>query len=239
MEEEQGESLASADYFDKRCILQMEVSDNGIGIKPEYKEHIFDSFNQAGIDTTRKFGGTGLGLSISKSIVEMMGGGIWVESEYGAGTTFGFTVSLRIGENKGQEGSEAESLVNEFPGKRILLVEDVEINQEIVLALMEPTLVEVECAENGLVALDLFKEAPENYDLIFMDLQMPEMDGYEATRQIRSLDMPRAKAVPIIAMSANMFKEDVDQCFAVGMNGHIGKPLDFEKVLEELRRYFL
>jgi signal transduction histidine kinase/DNA-binding response OmpR family regulator len=124
-----------------------------------------------------------------------------------------------------------------FEGYRLLLAEDVEINREIVLALLEPTGLQVDCAENGAQALHMFREAPEKYDLIFMDIQMPEMDGYEATVAIRALDLPFANTIPIIAMTANVFKEDIEQCIAAGMNDHVGKPLDFDEVRELLHRY--
>ena len=122
-------------------------------------------------------------------------------------------------------------------GRRILLVEDVDINREIVLALLGPTGLEIDCAENGLEAVRMFSEAPEKYDMIFMDVQMPEMDGYEATRTIRALGVPKAKSIPILAMTANVFREDVEQCLAAGMNNHVGKPLDFDEVLELLQAY--
>ncbi|MDR1572255.1 MAG: response regulator [Clostridiales Family XIII bacterium] len=126
-----------------------------------------------------------------------------------------------------------------FAGRRILLAEDVSINREIVLALLEPTEIQIDCAENGAEALRLFSENPAAYDMVFMDVQMPEMDGYEATRRIRALDCPEAKTVPIIAMTANVFREDIEKCLESGMNAHVGKPLDFEDVLAVLRRYFL
>jgi CheY-like chemotaxis protein len=125
----------------------------------------------------------------------------------------------------------------QFAGRRILLAEDVEINREIVLALLEPTLLEIDCAKNGREAVALFSESPEKYDMIFMDLQMPEMDGYEATRSIRALDIPKAKTIPIVAMTSNIFKDDIERCLATGMNGHIGKPLDFDEVLKQARAY--
>ena len=117
------------------------------------------------------------------------------------------------------------------------MAEDVEINREIVLALLEPTMLAIDCAENGAEALRLYSADPTRYDMIFMDVQMPEMDGYTATRRIRALDLPRAKSVPIIAMTANVFREDVEKCLASGMNDHVGKPLDFEEVLAKLRQY--
>jgi len=119
----------------------------------------------------------------------------------------------------------------------MLLVEDIEINREIVIALLEPTSLNIECAENGLQALNIFSAEPEKHDVIFMDIQMPEMDGYEATRKIRELGLPRADTIPIIAMTANVFREDVERCLAAGMDGHIGKPLDFNEVISQLRLF--
>jgi CheY-like chemotaxis protein len=126
-----------------------------------------------------------------------------------------------------------------FKGHRILLVDDVEINREIVLAMLESTLLEIDCAKNGAEAVRMFSEAPEKYDMIFMDIQMPEMDGYEATRRIRALDLPEAKTIPIVAMTANAFREDIEKSLEAGMNSHVGKPLDNEVVLEKLRTYLL
>ena len=124
-----------------------------------------------------------------------------------------------------------------FPGYRILLAEDVEINREIVMALLEPTQIKIDCAENGAAAVRMFKAAPEKYSMIFMDVQMPEMDGYDATRNIRAMGIPRAKTIPIIAMTANVFAEDIKNCLEAGMDSHVGKPLDFNEVLEKLRTY--
>jgi len=126
---------------------------------------------------------------------------------------------------------------DDFEGHAVLLAEDVEINREIVLALLEPTGLVVECAENGVQAVKMFEAAPEKYDMIFMDVQMPELDGYQATRNIRALDVPRAKTIPIVAMTANVFREDIEKCLEAGMNDHLGKPLDFEEVLVRIRRY--
>jgi CheY-like chemotaxis protein len=118
----------------------------------------------------------------------------------------------------------------------VLLAEDAEINREIVLTLLEPTKLHIECAENGAEAVRLFTENPERYDVIFMDVQMPEMDGYEATRCIRALDVPNAGTVPIIAMTANVFREDIEKCIQAGMNGHLGKPLDIDEVLTVFKK---
>jgi signal transduction histidine kinase/DNA-binding response OmpR family regulator len=124
-----------------------------------------------------------------------------------------------------------------FAGKRLLLAEDVEINREIVLAMLEPTMLEIDCAENGKEAVRMFSEAPDRYDMIFMDIQMPEMDGYEAARRIRAFNLPNAQTIPIVAMTANVFREDVEKCLAAGMNDHVGKPLDFDDVINKLRFY--
>jgi signal transduction histidine kinase/DNA-binding response OmpR family regulator len=355
------------------CTLQISISDTGIGINPEQQKKIFHSFEQAESSTTRKYGGTGLGLAISKSIVEMMGGNIWVQSEPGKGSVFTFTIQLLRGANEKRSllspdinlknvrimtvdddpdilayfleitqgfgimcdvaisGEKALALIDQnggyniyfvdwkmpvmdgiqlvreikkrasdnsivimisavewsavadeakaagvnkffskplfpstiaevineclgvdkqqvkksladeiagiFAGRRILLAEDVEINREIVQTLLEPTKLEVEFAENGAEAVLMFTKAPDKYDMIFMDIQMPEMDGYEATRLIRALDIPAAKTVPIVAMTANVFKEDIRKCLDAGMNSHVGKPIDFDEVLNRLHSY--
>jgi len=143
-----------------------------------------------------------------------------------------------IGENlqKSEKGKEAET-ADQFEGKCVLLAEDVEINREIVLSLLESTLLTIDCAETGVEAVRMFTETPEKYEMVFMDMQMPEMDGLEATRQIRKFDHQNAKIVPIIAMTANVFREDIEKCIEAGMNDHIGKPLDFNELLDQLRKY--
>jgi CheY-like chemotaxis protein len=127
--------------------------------------------------------------------------------------------------------------MDNFAGIRMLLAEDVEINREIVISLLEPSSVIIDCAENGVEAVKLFMNDPEKYSLILMDVQMPEMDGYEATRRIRLSGAPNAKTIPIIAMTANVFREDIEKCLAAGLNAHIGKPLDMDEVLTILRTY--
>ena len=358
------------------CALQITVADNGIGIGREKQGLLFQSFVQADNSTARKFGGTGLGLAISKRIVELMGGRIWLESEEGSGSLFGFTMRLRANalpadearrspaqewsrlrilvaddsnehlayfqriasrlgiENLRMAGSgeeacaviereglfdicfidwkmlgvdgidltrhikslgaqsvvimisaadlariesdarqagadrflakplfasniadciaecvrggftpsrapEKRDITDCFSGRHILLAEDVEINREIVLSLLESTGLAIDCAETGAEALALFRAEPFRYEMIFMDIHMPEMDGYEATRLIRALPHARAAAVPIVAMTANVFHEDIEKCLAAGMNAHIGKPLDFDEVMGKLWQYLL
>jgi len=356
------------------CEMQIEVTDSGIGISTEQQARLFQSFQQAESGTARKFGGTGLGLSISKSIVEMMGGRIWVESEIDKGATFAFTIIMRLGdlqrynlaiketnwkdlrilviddnsgilgyiksfvENYGAQcdtavcGSDAMELVHkngtydlyfidwkladtdalqltkglkaiepekskivitmvsslewedlqesakkagvdifiqkplfpsalvdtingcigadaektavstqnggnenryDFSGYTILIAEDVEINREIMSALLEDTEAVIDYAENGKIAVSMFEKQPERYSLILMDIQMPEMDGYEAARAIRA----SGTNMPILAMTANVFREDVEKCLAAGMDDHIGKPIDTKELLGKINKY--
>ena len=237
------------------CTIKIEVSDSGIGINKQQQEKLFNSFEQAESGTSRKFGGTGLGLAISKRIVELMDGRIWIESELGKGATFAFTIKVKgeidtraavadaINDCLGYQGDnnnrDDESMEKEFDfsGFTMLLAEDVEINREIVLTILEPTGLTIECAENGLVAYNKFAAAPQKYNMIFMDIQMPEMDGYEATRMIRAIKNDWAVSIPIVAMTANVFREDVEKCLYAGMNDHIGKPLILDEVMEKLGKY--
>jgi CheY-like chemotaxis protein len=142
-----------------------------------------------------------------------------------------------VGTSTVKDQGDTFDFSDDYTGCALLLAEDVEINREIVLALLEPMNLTIDCAENGAAAVRLFSEEPNKYDLIFMDLQMPEMDGLEATRRIRLMEVPRAKDIPIVAMTANVFREDIEQCLEAGMNGHIGKPIDLNDVLDTLGRY--
>jgi len=227
---------------DDLCTLQIEVSDSGIGISEEQQSRLFSSFEQADSGTSRKYGGTGLGLAISKSIVELMEGKIWIESKPGKGSTFYFTIKTlkadEVGVDIPEEENEQQAENENFEGHTILLTEDVEINREIVITILEPTALKIESAENGREAVEKFTASPDKYDLILMDLQMPEMDGYEAARNIRRIEQETVrKPVPIVAMTANVFKEDIERCLSAGMNDHLGKPLDIKELMKKLRKY--
>lgn len=222
-------------------VLRFEVDDTGIGITEEQRARLFDPFEQANGSISRTFGGTGLGLTISRSIVEMMGGEIWVESEPGKGSRFIFTTCVKVAKNPmtALPGTEPQSeKITTFPGCRILLAEDIEINREVIIALMDGSGVTFDIAENGRIACEKYCADPERYHMIFMDIQMPEMDGLSATECIRASACPNASDIPIIAMTANAFREDVETYLAAGMNGHLAKPIEIEKVLETVQKYY-
>ncbi len=217
--------------------IQTTVRDTGIGIGEEYIPHLFESFSRERNSSESGIIGTGLGLPIVKSLVEMMEGTIEVESELGKGTSFVITLCHKLAEEEKEKGNdqavlaEAESML---AGKNILLVEDNELNAEIAMTILQDIGIKVELATDGKEALDRVKEVPAGYyDLILMDIQMPEMDGYQATRQIRKLPDERA-GIPIIAMTANAFEEDKKVAFDAGMNGHIAKPVEIEKMIQTL-----
>jgi signal transduction histidine kinase/CheY-like chemotaxis protein/NAD-dependent dihydropyrimidine dehydrogenase PreA subunit len=227
--------------------LRFSVTDTGIGMSGDQLSRLFAPYEQAGKNITQRFGGTGLGLAISKTIVEKMGGDIWAESEPGRGSAFVFEVNLRHGSGgdaSGDAGGEAApaamppaSETPDFSGISLLLAEDIEINREIFIGLLEDTGMAIDTAADGLEALEKFRDNSGKYDLIVMDIQMPRMNGFEATRAIRSLGTPKAAAVPIIAMTANAFKEDIAQCLACGMNDHLAKPIDLHAVREKIARF--
>jgi CheY-like chemotaxis protein len=236
--------LVASPADEDAVTLEFGVTDTGIGISPENQARLFRSFEQADGTISRKYGGTGLGLAISKRIVEILGGRIWLESEEGKGSSFIFRVEVLRGTDK-NGGSGAPDAAQEtsgdlrgrFKDKHILLAEDIEINREIVISLLEETGVAIDSADNGSKAVEAFKSAPYKYDIIFMDIHMPEMDGYEAAQSIRALDVPRAKDIPIVAMTANVFREDIERCLAAGMNDHLGKPVDLDEIIEKLFKY--
>ena len=213
--------------------------DTGIGMSEEYLPHIYEEFSREHSTTENKVPGTGLGLPIIKSMIELMGGSIQVESRQGIGTKFTIDLSFDITlkeEVYGSEDTIESSAIHTIKGKRILLVEDNELNAEIAKTVLEDVGALITRAENGQQALELFKEKPAGtFDVILMDLMMPVMDGYTATRKIRELERSDAKTVPIIAMTANAFQEDAEKCIAVGMNAHLAKPLDIEKMKKTIK----
>jgi len=223
--------------------IYFSVKDTGIGISEEHMEKIFIPFSQADNSISRKYGGTGLGLAISKRIIALMGGNLSVKSVIHKGAEFHFVIPLKTGTaaiesdilTAGDALPKFEAI--DYTGKTVLLAEDVEINREIIISLLEDTGVTIVIAENGEQAVKAFSADPYGFDLIFMDINMPVLDGFAATRKIRSMDMPRARTIPIIAMTANVFKDDIEKCLAAGMNGHLGKPIDIAQILEKMQRH--
>ena len=215
----------------------------GIGLTDDQMSKLFKSFNQADESTTRKYGGTGLGLTISKQLVELMGGKIWVESEIGVGSNFIFEIDLKelsniydkdlenSGDSSATDLKLLEDKINELSGTKILLAEDNELNQEIIKYSLEDEGIIVDIANNGQEAVDMTRK--NSYDLILMDIQMPIMDGLEATIIIRNEN----RSIPIIALSANAMKEDVEKTEAVGMNGHLTKPIGFTMLYETILKH--
>ena len=215
--------------------------DTGIGMSEEYLPHIYEEFSREHSTTENKVPGTGLGLPIIKSMIELMGGSIQVESRQGIGTKFTIDLSFDIAlkeEVYGSEDTIESSAIHTIKGKRILLVEDNELNAEIAKTVLEDVGALITRAENGQQALELFKEKPAGtFDVILMDLMMPVMDGYTATRKIRELERSDAKTVPIIAMTANAFEEDKKMALASGMNDHVAKPIDMNVLLPTIMKY--
>jgi signal transduction histidine kinase/CheY-like chemotaxis protein/Ca2+/Na+ antiporter len=222
--------------------LLIEIEDNGIGISPDQQEKMFEAFEQVESGMNREYEGTGLGLAITKRIVEMMDGRIWVESALGKGAKFMFTVRVEnVPSDEAATGAQELkrdlAAANSFAGKRILVAEDIEINREILAAILTDMDIVIDCAENGRQAVDMVAAAPELYDIVFMDLQMPAMGGIEATKLIRALPERARGRLPIVAMTANVFKDDIELCMDAGMDDHIGKPLDVDRIMEVLDKY--
>ncbi|MGI6014470.1 MAG: amino acid permease [Oscillospiraceae bacterium] len=213
------------------CLLRFDMIDTGIGMDKEFLPKLFEAFSQEDATTTNQYGGSGLGMAITKNFVDMMNGQITVDSEKGVGTTF--TVMVRLGRSDRvfTVAAPIAERENALEGRRILTAEDVETNAEILADLLELEGMSAERAQNGQQAVDMFAEKPAGYyDAILMDMRMPVMDGLSATKAIRALDRPDAKTIPIIAMTANVFDEDIRQTMAAGMNAHLFKPIEPDKL---------
>lgn len=219
-------------------LYETRIKDDGCGMSPAFMEKMFQPFERAQNSTSSGIPGTGLGLSITKRFVDLMDGDIFVDSTENEGTEFTIRIKHRIAQQESVSDSDQTTVFTDntaFTGKRILLAEDNELNREITSTLLQTVGFDVDTAENGSVTVEKLKAAPAGfYTAILMDIQMPVMDGYEATRQIRRLSDARLAQIPIIAVSANAFAEDKDASLAAGMNEHIGKPIDAEKLLELL-----
>lgn len=216
--------------------IKFTVSDTGVGIDPDFLPKVFDVFSQEDSSFTTEHGGSGLSLAVTKETVELMGGAITAESEPGRGSRFTILLPLEDVEHEMEE-AEAEVEKVELAGRRILVVEDIQENAEIVMDLLDLEDVESEHAENGQIAVDMFSKAPKGYyDAVLMDLRMPVMDGLEASRQIRALDHPDAKTIPIIALTANAFDSDVKATMDAGMNAHLAKPADSDMLYYTIKQ---
>ena len=218
---------------EKKARVKFSVSDNGIGMSEAQMKKLFIPFEQTDNTIAARFGGTGLGLSLSQNFVKMMGGKISVTSELNKGSCFEFSLYFDKSELPVSRTPDEKYENVNLTGKRLLLTEDIEINRLIIRELLSLSGISIDEAENGRKAVEAFAASPEGYyDIIFMDIQMPVLDGYEAAREIRALDRADAKTVPIIAMTAHAYKEDVEQALAAGMNGHLAKPIDRPALME-------
>lgn len=216
------------------------ITDTGIGMSEEFLPHIFDSFTRENNTTANKIEGTGLGMSIVKRLTEFLGGKIEVKSKKGEGTTFILNMPHRLGQklDEGYLSEEHKDIdYSIFVGKRVLLAEDNEINAEIAIEILSMAGMNVDNAKDGKECVEMLEKAPDHYyDLILMDVQMPNMNGYEATRAIRALpDLDRAN-IPILAMTANAFEEDRKEAFKSGMDGHLSKPIDIKLLMRGMAK---
>ena len=234
------------DLVNRKVHLDFSVSDTGIGIATKNIEKLFKPFEQEDGSTTRKYGGSGLGLTISKLLVELLGGEIKIKSEQGEGSTFSFDIVAGLPiDGKEILGNENYSVIEEkndktIPdghGKVFLLADDNDINLMIAKSMLETYGAQIDTATNGLECVELFTENPGKYSIIFMDIQMPVMDGYEATKLIRASGLPHSKEIPIIAMTANVFLEDIERAKQAGMDYHIPKPIDPDRLANAINEY--
>ena len=236
-------------HYDGHSTIEFTVADTGIGISEDFMPHLFETFAQEDSSATNRYGSSGLGLAITKNIVEMMNGDISAVSTKGKGTTFTIVITLDDAEHEEEDKTEKTALRNknamleelsavDLTGRHILLAEDVDVNAEIMMMVLSSKQIEAERAENGKVAVDMFRDHEEGYyDAILMDIRMPEMDGLEATRIIRAMDRKDSKNIPIIALTANAFDEDVQRSLQAGLNAHLSKPVQPESLFETLELY--
>ncbi len=220
--------------------FEFSVKDSGIGMSPKFLETLFDPFTRERSTTVSQVEGTGLGMAITKNIVDMMGGSITVESTPGVGSEFVVRLRFRTAENQNTEEKEKAARLDaeQLRGKRVLLADDVELNREIAVAILEEAGIHADTAENGRQAVDMLAQSkPGDYALVLMDVMMPVMDGYQATKEIRALQDERLANIPIIAMTANAFEEDRQAAIAAGMSDHLGKPFQIEKLYEIMGKY--
>ncbi len=227
--------------FDRKTTLEFKITDTGIGMSKEYLPKFFDTFSQENEGVTNKYGSSGLGMAITKNLVELMNGDIKVESEQGKGTTITVTLTLLDSDRKSADypkvGDEKVSEAVNLEGRRILLAEDMSINAEIMVNVLQMRGIEAEAAENGKEAVDMFEAKPAGYyDAILMDVRMPVMDGLEASKTIRSMEREDAKKIPIIALTANAFDEDVQKSLQAGLDAHLTKPIQPEVLFETLEK---
>ena len=230
---------------DTKIEMTTDVIDNGIGMSEKFQKVLFQPFTQEGRSDISERRGSGLGLAIVKKMIDIMGGTISVKSKIKEGTTFTFTLQFdTVLPSDVATATETSTKIKEkysyenLRNKHILLCEDHPLNQEIAKALLEEKGMHVEIAENGQIGVEMFTQSPVAFfDVILMDIRMPIMDGYTATENIRTLDRPDAKQVPIIAMTADAFSDDVQKCLSVGMNGHVGKPIEPDKLMETLASF--
>lgn len=241
---DQGSITVSAqleEQSESGVLVRFSVADQGIGISPEAQSRVFDTFEQADVTTTKKYGGTGLGLTICRRLAELMGGRIWVESELGQGSCFSFTVQFGlVAEELVIEGEETTSAAAQTvipTGLQVLLADDVEVNRELAKAILERYEHRITEAANGREAVDAFSES--RFDIVLLDVQMPEMDGLQAAAAIRRLEQERGggQRTPVVAMTAYAGKDDRDKCLAAGMDDYLSKPIKPAQVIEMLQRY--
>lgn len=231
-------SISKIDGDEKKHVIQFAISDTGIGMDSEFLPHVFEAFTQEDASSTNRFGGGGLSLAVAKNTLELMGGSIAVESEKGVGSTFTVVLPLFcIAPTQNPKNAPNVKPLETLDGRRVLIVEDLPENAEIVADLLELEGVETEHAENGQIALDMIENSPARYyDAILMDLRMPVMDGLEATRIIRNLGHEDSSTVPIIALTANAYESDVKESLAAGMNVHLAKPTDSDTLYDTLKQ---